>query len=280
MTGRSSDPVVPAFEAFREFEHAGWERAASDYPVTFGRVTSLVIEPLLDAARVAGGDRLLDVACGPGLVAAAAIRRGAVATGIDFSSAMIEVARRLCPAAEFHEADALALPFADESFDVAISNLGVHHTPDPDRALAEMARVLTRGGRMAFSVWDDPARSDGQRLLQAAIAERGTTDVVLPSAPPAHRLAEEEEVRRALSRIGFTGIRTVPCPVLWNAPSADAVFDVFLHGTVRLGGVLRAQPPELLAGIRETFGRLVEPHRVAGGVALPMQAVISSAVRP
>jgi hypothetical protein len=58
------------------------------------------------------------------------------------------------------------------------------------------------------------------------------------------------------------------------------VFDVFLHGTVRLGGVLRAQPPELLAGIRETFGELVEPYRVPEGIALPMQAVISSATKP
>ena len=267
-------------EAFREFEHNGWERAAPAYPVTFGRVTALVLESLLDAAHVARGDRLLDVACGPGLAAAAAIRRGAVATGIDFSSAMVEVAHRLCPVAAFHVADAMALPFSDGQFDVVVSNFGLNHTPDPDRALAEMVRVLRPGGRMAFSVWDDAARSEGQRLLQTAIEERGTTDVALPSAPSAHRLAEEGEVRRTLERIGLSGIRVTACPVLWNAPSADAVFDVFLHGTVRLGGLLRAQPPELLAGVREIFGRLVEPHRVAGGITLPMQAVISSATRP
>ena len=280
MNPRPEPLAEASYRAFREFEHAGWERAASDYMATFGRVTSLVIEPLLDAAGIATGQRILDVACGPGLVAVAAIHRGARAMGIDFSAAMVRAARRSCPAAEFQEADALSLPFVEASFDATVSNLGVHHTPDPDRALAEMARVLRRGGRLAFSVWDEPARSEGQHLLQAAIHKSGVPDVPLPTGPSAHRFADAAEVARALGEIGLGGIETVPCPVAWRAPSADDLFHGFLHGTVRLGSVLRAQPPELLGGIRDTFRRLLDPHRVPEGIALPMQAVISSAFKP
>ena len=84
-------------EAVRDFEHAGWQRAAASYSATFARATSGFIASLLDAARVGSGSRVLDLACGPGLVAAVARQRGAVAIGLDFSAAMIALARAEIP---------------------------------------------------------------------------------------------------------------------------------------------------------------------------------------
>ena len=97
--------------AFHDFEHAGWEQAAEHYADTFGNLTRQTAEPLLDAVRARAGTRLLDVACGPGFIAAAAARRGAHVTGLDFSRAMIAMAERAHPGVMFREGDAEALPF-------------------------------------------------------------------------------------------------------------------------------------------------------------------------
>jgi len=135
-------------EAVRAFEHAGWQRAAARYNGTFAQATAPFVAPLLDAAAVAAGKRVLDVACGPGHVAAAAAARRAVAEGLDFSAAMVGVARNAYPEIAVTEGDAEDLPYADGAFDAVVSSFGIHHVPRPDAALAECRRVLAPGGRM------------------------------------------------------------------------------------------------------------------------------------
>src|SRR2546425_10063392 len=87
--------------AFRQFEHKGWQEIASRYDRGFASVTTQSVTPLLDAARVAKGARVLDVACGPGYAAAAAAARGAIATGVGFSSGKVGEARGRDPGVEF-----------------------------------------------------------------------------------------------------------------------------------------------------------------------------------
>src|SRR5580693_9165858 len=103
--------------AIRAFEHASWQRVATDYGETFAAATRGFVEPLLDAARVAARTRVLDVCCGPGLVAGAAAERGAVAAGVDFSSTMLGIARAAQPRVEFSQGDADALPHPDGCFE-------------------------------------------------------------------------------------------------------------------------------------------------------------------
>lgn len=95
--------------AFRDFEHAGWTSNVSEYEAAFARITSQAVGPLLDAVHLRQGARLLDVATGPGYVAAAAAERGARAVGIDFSASMVARARTVYPAVEFQEGDAEAI---------------------------------------------------------------------------------------------------------------------------------------------------------------------------
>src|SRR5215831_15227942 len=121
-----SDP-----HGIRAFEHASWQRVAADYGDTFAAATRGFVEPLLDAAQVGARTRVLDVCCGPGLVAGAAAARNAITAGVDFSSAMLAIARDAQPRVEFSQGDAEALPYADEGFDAAVSNFGVHHVPRP-----------------------------------------------------------------------------------------------------------------------------------------------------
>jgi SAM-dependent methyltransferase len=102
---------------------------------------------------VTPGTRVLDVACGTGIVARRAAARGAAVAGVDLNAQMLDVARAAEPAIEWIEADATALPLADDAFDVVLCQQGLQFMPDPAAAVAEMRRVLAPGGRLAVSVW-------------------------------------------------------------------------------------------------------------------------------
>jgi ubiquinone/menaquinone biosynthesis C-methylase UbiE len=163
-------PIDPA--AFHDFEHAGWQRASEYYGDTFGTLTVQAIGPLLDAARVVEGQRVLDVATGPGYVAGAAAVRGATVTGVDFSTSMVVEARRRYPSVAFEEGDAEALAFDDAVFDAVVMNFGLLHLARPEAAISEAHRVLVPGGRYALTVWANPAEAVGFGVvLQAQTPE-------------------------------------------------------------------------------------------------------------
>ena len=143
-------------DAFDAFEAAGWDEKAVGYERFFGVITARLVEPLLAAASVGVGTRVLDVATGPGWVAAQAAERGASVVGVDVAEAMIARARSAHPGLEFRRADAHELPFADASFDAVVGNLVVMHLSRPERAMAEFARVLRPGGRLALTAWARP----------------------------------------------------------------------------------------------------------------------------
>src|SRR3954451_23320477 len=110
-------------------------------------------EAAVAALALRGGERVLDVACGTGNAALVAGDAGAHATGVDSSPRLIEVARERVPGAEFVHGDAAALPFAVGAFDAAVSVFGVIFARPAERAVAEMARVVRPGGRVAITTW-------------------------------------------------------------------------------------------------------------------------------
>ena len=273
----ASPPSDPS--AFHAFERAGWESIPQAYQDAFGTLTTQAIGPLLDAARVGPGVHLLDVATGPGYVAAAAAGRGASVTGIDFSAAMLAEARRHHPAIDFQAGDAAALPFADASFDAVVMSFGLLHLAHPDQALAEARRVLRPGGRIGFTVWARPEQAVGFDIVLRAIRRHGRLDVPLPPGPPFFRFSDPEECRRALTQVGFDrpAVRTVP--QVWRLGSLDALFEIMRDGTVRTAGLLRAQIPEAQDAIRAEVREAVRPYQRAGGIELPMPAVLATAFR-
>ncbi len=111
---------------------------------------------LVDAAGVAPGQAVLDVACGTGVVAreaAARLRGTGTVTGVDLNEAMLTVARRLRPDISWRHGDACALPFDDASCDAVLCQAALMFFPDRARALGEMARVAADGGAVAIQVW-------------------------------------------------------------------------------------------------------------------------------
>jgi demethylmenaquinone methyltransferase / 2-methoxy-6-polyprenyl-1,4-benzoquinol methylase len=115
-------------------------------------------ERTADLARVGAGSRALDVATGTGDLAIALRDRGADVVGVDFAEKMLEIARRKEPAIEFRTGDALALDFADDSFDAATVGFGARNFSDLDQGLHEMARVVRPGGRVVVLEMTTPQR--------------------------------------------------------------------------------------------------------------------------
>jgi len=274
----SSEPSTdPA--AFHDFEHAGWQRAAAHYADTFGTLTVQAIDPLLDAVAIARGTHLLDVACGPGYVAAAAASRGATASGLDFSTLMVDEARRRYPGLDFQEGDAEALPFDNGSFDAVVMNFGLLHLARPEAAIQEAFRVLVPGGRYAFTVWARPEEAVGFGIVLRAMSTHGTTNVGLPDGPPFFRFSDADESRSALSRAGFTAAAVRTLPLVWRLPSADALFAAALQGGVRTSAALQAQTPEALAAIRDAVLTELRQYAADVGVAVPMPVVLASGTK-
>ena len=182
--------------AFTAFERAGWEKAAEAYHRHWGSLSQQSAGAILDAAEVASGTRVLDVATGAGYVAALAKRRGAQPVGLDFSEAQVKLARSTYPDVEFRRGDAQALPFEAEIFDAVVIGFGLNHLPEPEQAFREAFRVLRSGGRMAFTVWAAPKQGEGFGIVLGAITEHGVPDPSLPPAPPYFRFADAAETRR------------------------------------------------------------------------------------
>ena len=103
---QSRDP-----EQFTAFELSGWETNIGGYTAAFGAVARQTVGAMLNAAGVARGMRVLDVCCGPGMLGAGTLERGAEAIGLDFSLEAVELARNLVPNGHFERGDAQALPY-------------------------------------------------------------------------------------------------------------------------------------------------------------------------
>jgi ubiquinone/menaquinone biosynthesis C-methylase UbiE len=267
------------FSAYKAFEHKGWERATPKYHDAFGFLTIQATQPLLEAVDVRSGMHVLDVATGPGYVAAAAAQRGANVVGIDFSAAMVAEARQCYPALAFQEADAEDLPFSDKSFDSVVMNFGLMHLEKPEQALAEAYRVLRAGGKLGFTVWAKPDEAVGFGMVLRAVQDHGSMNVPLPPGPPLFRFSEPAESCRALLEAGFLAPQVVMVQQVWRLPSPDALFENMQGSTVRTAGLLRAQTPGALQAIRAALCDMVRSYQIGDMIELPMPAVLASAIR-
>src|SRR5437764_8748532 len=152
---QSSDP----FANFKQKQREGWSHF---HPLA--AMTTPTAAKLVNFAGIKAGQRVLDVACGTGVVAVTCARRGARVTGLDLTPELLESARENAKLAaveiDFHEGDAEQLPFPDSTFDAVLSQFGHMFAPRPEVAIAEMLRVLKPGGTISLSIWP-PAHVSG-----------------------------------------------------------------------------------------------------------------------
>jgi ubiquinone/menaquinone biosynthesis C-methylase UbiE len=268
-------------DAFNAFEAAGWETRAKNYDVVFGSLTSRLVEPLLDAASVAGGKRVLDIATGPGYVAGQAAARGAEVVGADIAEAMVALARRLHPEVDFRQADAQALPFEEGSFDAVVGNFAVLHLGRPEQAAAEFVRVLAPGGRLALTAWDKPDRARFLGVLLESFAESGASPLEdVPVGPDFFRFGDEEEFEALLRDNGLHDVQVQTIEFTYPVSDAGDYWDGLLGATVRVSALILGQPDEVQQRIREAFDRRMEEFRVGDGFALPVSVKLASGRKP
>lgn len=197
------------------------------------------------ALKVAGvvspgkGERVLDVACGTGILAREILKRvgptGRVA-GIDPAPGMIEVAKQNAPAVEWRQGTAESLPFADESFDVVVSQFGLMFFTDRTRAIEEILRVLTAGGRFAVAVWDSlnniPAYASAVELLHRTAGQQAADALRAPFV-----LGDRSELRKMFSEAGAYSIEVTTHPGTALFPGIRMMVEAELRGWLPLMGV-------------------------------------------
>jgi SAM-dependent methyltransferase len=268
-------------DAFDAFEAEGWtSKEASAYDALFGRITPRLAEPLLDAVGAHLGTRLLDVATGPGYVAARAVARGADVVGVDLAETMLGFARARVPDAEFVSGDATALPFPDASFDAVTAAFVLLHLGRPERAAREAARVLAPGGAAAFTVWDVPARGRFLGILLDAIADARAETAVVPPGPPFFRFADDVELTRLLTGAGLveTTVQTIDFQL--RIQSADELWQGLIEGAVRTRPLVLAQRDDVQRSIRARFEELLEEHRDGDGFEVSVAVKLGSGRKP
>jgi ubiquinone/menaquinone biosynthesis C-methylase UbiE len=266
--------------AFRTFEKTAHDRLAETYHDAFSEVTNRAIEPLLAAAHVRNGTRLLDVASGPGTLAAKAAERGALVIGVDIASAMVALAHALHPHLDFREATAEDLPFAPASFDSVVSSFGIGHFSEPDRVLAEFARVLVPNGRVALSWWDGFAQNRINGIFFDVINELGVrAPGALPAGPPVDRFSNPEHFAAIMRAAGFEDIEIEKVSFSHSLGSVEELWNLALGSFARVSTVIRAQSADVQQRIRQTVERAARRYASADGLEIPIAFRVVAGMR-
>jgi SAM-dependent methyltransferase len=221
----------------RRVQRYGWDRASSLYEEAWKVQLAPAQRRMLELAAIRPGERVLDVACGTGLVTLSVARRvgpGGWVTGVDLSEKMVAEARHAAGTAvsnvDFARMDAEALELPEASFDVALSALGILYCPDPLQALREMHRVLVPGGRVAVAVWGERRRC-GWAEIFPIVESRVKSEV----CPLFFQLGTGDALELAMEAAGFGEVQVERIDTTLEYPSAEAALAAaFAGGPVAL----------------------------------------------
>ena len=252
------------------------------YEPYVGRWSRLVARELIAWLDRLPGGRWLDVGCGTGALSQTVLDRAAPASvnGIDASSGFVGHAQARVgdPRAAFQVADAQALPFEDARFDAAVSGLVLNFVPQPPRMVAEMRRVVRRGGTVALYVWDYGGEMQLMRHFWDAAAALDPAAVLLDEA---RRFPDcrPEPLATLFRDAGLDAVETRAIDVPTVFRDFDDYWTPFLGGGAPAPAYCMALPEERRAALREHLrGRL--PARADGSIALVARAWAARGVAP
>lgn len=219
---------------------------------------------LLDEARVATGDRVLDVACGTGVLAREALPRvqpAGLVVGLDAMAGMLEVARELAPAVVWRQGDAQQLPFESQAFDVVVSQFGLMFFPDKPGALREMHRVLVPSGRLAVAVFDGLERNPTY-AREVALLARTAGEAAAKALKAPFVLGDAEALARMTREAGMEAVEVTTLRGTADFPGIGNLLEADLRGWLPVMGVNldEATIQEVLARAQEELADVIDPR--------------------
>ncbi len=263
----------------RRVQRYGWDLAADQYEALWQAQLAPAQDALLAAAALQPGERVLDVACGTGLVtlaAAAAVGPAGEVIGTDISEAMVARAGQHALGAgagntQFRRMDAEQLDLPDANFDVVLCALGLMYLPDAEAALGEMRRVLRPGGRIVLAIWGARARCGWASLFPIVDAE-----VASEVCPLFFRLGQGDALAHACAQAGFEQVTLQrKASTLAYASGEQACHAAFVGGPValawsRFDAAQRAR-------VQASYLASIAGWKVGAGYAVPGEFVVVSA---
>ena len=258
---------------FKRLERAGYDRLGPRYLAAAGARSELAAA-LLAAARLEPGQRLLDLASGPGLLARDA---GAVVgpNGLVIASDISEGQLACCPDLPRVAADGEALPFAATCFDRVLCGLGLMFFPDEQAALREIRRVLAPHGRLALSVW---GAADDVPLVECALAcMRRLLPPPRVARPSIFRCGEAGELDRRLAGADFCDIEIRPHRFTVGFADASAYWQGFLDLAGGAAESLARLPAEKQQALAAAVAAELAPYAVSGGYRLTSTVLLATA---
>jgi len=266
----------------RRIQRYGWDLAAADYESLWQAQLAEAQVALLALASPAGGEQVLDIACGTGLVSLEAARavgpRGRV-LGIDLSERMVDAAERRArdlglSNCSFSRMDAEMLALPNASFDVVLCALGLMYMPNPERALREMSRVLRPGGRLSLAVWGERANCGWSALFPIVDAE-----VESEVCPLFFRLGNRDTLANLCVDEKFDDVRHRRLTTTLSFADANEACDAaFVGGPVALAW--SRFDDEVRARVRARYLDAINPWRHGQGYRIPGEFVVAAAVAP
>ena len=262
----------------------GWGRHA-DYADARGAQSA---ERMLELAQVSSGDRVLELACGPGGLGFAAAER----VGPGGEVVLTDVAEQMTAIATargaqlnlgnvaFRRLDLERIDEPDAAYDVVLCREGLMFALAPDRAVAEMRRVLRPGGRAAVAVWAARERNPWLGLMMDVVSAHTGAPVPPPGIPGPFALGDAGELRRLFDGAGLADVRVGELSV----PLRTASFDEWWERTTALAGprsaILAAMPEGAVHALRERARAAVRPYETAaGGLDFPGEALLAAGRR-
>ena len=261
----------------------GWGEHA-DYTDARGRALS---ERMLELTRPGAGERVLELACGPGgvgLEAAARVRPTGEVVLSDVAAEMTAIAAARAAArgltnVSTRELDLEQIDEPDAGYDVVLCREGLMFATDPDRAAREIARVLRPGGRVAVAVWGPRARNPWLSLVLEAVGAELGRPVPPPGIPGPFSLEDADELRRLLADAGLEEVAVAEIPV----PLVVETFEEWWTRTTALAGplakVLETLPAERIEAVTARLEELAAPYRTPAGLEFPGLSLVASGRR-